>query len=107
VILDQVDVAYSNRLADVRVQFGQCLHLDAILGAVALPSIAFPSVGFSVICCQVREPGSSSLVVDKLRLRRLRQLRKKLLRYIRINVLPESVAISNILADEQLVKLVF
>jgi hypothetical protein len=32
------------------------------------PSIAFPLVGFSIICCQVSEPSSSSLVVDKLRL---------------------------------------
>jgi hypothetical protein len=62
VVLDQVNVVYSNRLADIRVQVGQCLHLDAILGAAALPS-----VGFTVIWCQVGEPRSASLVVDKLR----------------------------------------
>jgi hypothetical protein len=101
VILDQVDVAYSNRLADICVQVGQCLHLGAVLGAAALPSIAFPSVGFSIVCCQVREPRSSSLVVDKLRLGRLRQLREKLLRYIRVDVLPETVAVGNVSANEQ------
>jgi hypothetical protein len=65
-ILDQVYVAYNNRLADIRIQVGQCLHLGAVLGAAALPSIAFPSVGFSVVCCQGRQPSSSSLVVNEL-----------------------------------------
>jgi hypothetical protein len=94
-------VAYSNRLVDIYVQVGQCLHLGAVLGAAALLSIAFPSVGFSVVYGQVREPGSSSLVVNELRLGRLRQLREKVLRYIRIDLLPETVAVGNVSANEQ------
>jgi hypothetical protein len=54
VILDEVYVAYSNRLTDVRVQVGQGLLLGAVLRASALPSIASPSVGFSIVRCQVR-----------------------------------------------------
>jgi hypothetical protein len=107
VILDQVDMAYSNRLANVRIQVGQGLLLGAVLRAAALPSIAFPSVRFSVICSQVREPDSSSLVINELRLSSLRQFRKKLLRYIRIDVLPETVAVSNVSANKQLGKPVF
>jgi hypothetical protein len=99
-------VAYSNRLADVRVQVSQGLLLGAVLGAAALLSIAFPSVRLSVVCSQVREPDSSSLVVNKLRLGSLRQLREKLPSYVRINVLPETVAVGNVLANEQLGKLV-
>jgi hypothetical protein len=68
VILNQVDVAYSNRLTNVRVQVGQGLLLGAVLRAAALLLIAFPSVRFLVICSQVREPDSSSLVIDELRL---------------------------------------
>jgi hypothetical protein len=101
VILDQVYVAYSNRLADVRVQVGQGLLLGAIFRAASLPSIAFPSVGLSVVCSQVREPDSSSLVVDELRLSSLCQLREKLPSYVRIDVLPETVAIGNVSANEQ------
>jgi hypothetical protein len=101
VILNQVDVAYGNRLADVGVQIGQCLLLDAIFRAATLLSIAFPSVRFSIVCIQVREPGSSSLVVDKLRLSSLRQLREKLPSYVRIDVLPETVAVGNVSASKQ------
>jgi hypothetical protein len=89
-------VAYSNCQADVRVQVSQGLLLGAVLRAAALPSIALPSVRLSVVCSEVREPDSSSVVVDELRLSSLRQLRKKLPRCIRIDVLPETVAIGNV-----------
>jgi hypothetical protein len=101
VILDQVYVAYSNCLADVRVYVSQSLLLGTVLRAAALPSIALPSVRLSVVCSEVREPDSSSVVVDELRLSSLRQLRKKFPSYVRIDVLPETVAVGNVLANEQ------
>ena len=58
-----------------------------------------------VVCSEVREPDSSSVVVDELRLSSLRQLRKKLPRYM-IDVLSETVAIGDISANEQPGKLV-
>jgi hypothetical protein len=94
-------VAYSNRLANVRVQVSQGLLPGAVFRAAALPSIAFPSVRLSVVCSQVREPDSSSLVVDELRLISLRQLREKLPSYVRIDVLPETVAVGNVSANKQ------
>jgi hypothetical protein len=94
-------MAHSNRLADVRVHISQGLLLGAVLRAAALPSIAFPSVRLSVVCGQVREPDSSSLVVNELRLSSLCQLREKLPSYVRIDVLLETVAVSNVLANKQ------
>jgi hypothetical protein len=96
-----VYVAYSNRLADVRVYVSQSLLLGTVLRAAALPSIALPSVRLLVVCSEVREPDSSSVVVDELRLSSLRQLREKLPSYVRIDVLPETVAVGNISANEQ------
>ena len=52
----------------------------------------------------MREPGSIKLVVGKLRLRSLCQLRKELTRYVRVDVLPETVAIGNVSANKQPVK---
>jgi hypothetical protein len=94
-------VAYSNCLADVRVQVSQGLLLGAVLRAAALPSIALPLVRLSVVCSEVREPDGSSVVVNELRLSSLCQLRKKLPCYIRIDVLLETMAIGNVSANEQ------
>jgi hypothetical protein len=88
-------VAYSNRLADVRVYVSQSLLLGTVLRAAALPSVRL-----SVVCSEVREPDSSSVVVDELRLSSLRQLREKLPSYIRIDVLPETVAVGNVSAND-------
>jgi hypothetical protein len=92
---------YSNCLADVRVQISQNLLLGAILRAAALLLITFPRVRLLVVCSQVREPDSSSLVVNELRLSGLYQLREKLLSYVRIDILPEIMAIGNVSANEQ------
>ena len=91
---------------NIRVQVSQCLHLGTVLRTAALPTIAFPSEGFSIVSAQVRELRSSCVVVNKLRLRRLRQLIEILLRYIRVNILLETVAVSNVSANKQLGKLV-
>jgi hypothetical protein len=96
-----VYVAYSNCLADIRVQVIQSLLLGVVLRAAALSSIALLLVRLLVVCSEVRKPSNSSLVVDKLRLSSLRQLRKKLPRYIWINILPEAVAMGNVSANEQ------
>jgi hypothetical protein len=63
--------------------------------------------GLSIVSTQVRELVSSSFVVSKLRLKKLRQLREIILRYIRTDVLPESVAVGNVSASEQPVEPVF
>ena len=99
-ILDKVYVAYSNCLADVCVEAGHCPYPSTVLRAAALPSITSPLVGLLIVNVQVREPSSSSLVISKLGLRRLRQLRQILHCYIWIDVLPETVAICNVLANE-------